>query len=88
MLGALERIPEKGAPTTGLRRPGGGGDVGSSRRQAEQHSLGTLETGGGQQAGGHLQVKADDAGLQAVLRALSCLSQKWKQWGCKAKEGT
>jgi hypothetical protein len=60
-------------------------DLGDAGRK---HSLGTLETEGGQQAGGHLQVKAHDAGLQAVLRALSCLSQKWKQWGYKAKEGT
>lgn len=28
MLGVLECIPEKGASTTGLRRPGSGGDAG------------------------------------------------------------
>lgn len=97
MLGVLECIPEKGASTTGLRRPGSGGDAGRvtgsgdsirAKAQGENRALGTLETVGGQQASGHLQVKADDAGLQAILRALSCLSQNWEQWGCKAKKGT
>lgn len=50
----------------------------------ENRALHTLETEGGQQASGHLQVKADDAGLQAMLNALSCLLQNWEQWGCKA----
>lgn len=35
-------------------------------------SLGKQE--GGQQAGGHLQVQADDAGLWSIMNTLSCFS--------------
>lgn len=64
-MGVWERIPEKGASTTGLRRPGSGGDVGrvTGRGTAFVPRPWVSETEGGQQASGHLQVKADDAGL-------------------------
>lgn len=90
----MERIPEKGASTAGLRRPGSGDTRQSHSQRVGWDSIRAKilgehrETEGGQQAGGLLQVKAEDAGLRAILSALPCLSQKWEQWGRKAKEGT
>lgn len=71
----MERIPEKGASTAGLRRPGSGDTRQSHSQRVGWDSIRAKilgehrETEGGQQAGGLLQVKAEDAGLRAILSA-------------------